>query len=160
MRFVLGLGFSLLCCAFYCATAQAEVGKASASPGEWFLGFNIGGVASWGPDKQAYSILYLNEASFEGEVLLDDGAFYFGGIEVGHVFDNPSLPLERVELNLDFRKMTRSLHKSPDVASLIVIESNFTGGGFSIEDPALTAEDDESDVEARLMTLLASDLQV
>jgi hypothetical protein len=34
-------------------TAQAEVGKASAGPGEWFLGFNLGGGASWGPGKQA-----------------------------------------------------------------------------------------------------------
>lgn len=135
-----------------CSAAQAEVGKASASPGQWFLGFNVGGGASWGPDKQAYSDVDLNTQTFEGETVLDDGAFYAGGIEIGHVFANPAMPLDRVELNLDFRKMVSSLKSDPADATLLVIDPNNLGGGIEIGggDVTASAKDDESDIEARL----------
>jgi hypothetical protein len=62
------------------------------------------------------------------------------------------LPLDRVELNLDFRKMTASLHRNPADATLLVIDPETLGGGIGLggNDLTVSAEDDESDIEARL----------
>jgi len=143
-----GITLGFLCC----EAAHAEIGKASASPGEWFLGFNIGGGASWGPGKQAYADVDFNDSSYQGQTVLDDGAFYAGGLEIGHVFADPALPLDRVELNLDFRKMTASLHRNPADATLLVLDPETLGGGIGLggDDVSVSAEDDESDIEARL----------
>ena len=131
-----------------CGTAYAEVGKASASPGEWFLGLNAGAGATWAPERQAYQ----HAPPFgTDEVDFDDGSFFWGGLEVGYVFAEPTTLMDRVELNVDFRGMSRSLDRNPGALFWLFRDENLnatvTAGDPGID---IDGEDEQSDIEARL----------
>ena len=138
-----------LACAFASSSVQAEVGKASAGPGEWFLGFNLGGGAAWGPERQAY-ITQAGPTDF-GTVDFDGGAFFSGGVEIGYRFAEPAALVDRIELNVDLNMLSRDLDRDPALALLALAdESQFSGTGASGTDTHADGNEDMAGVEVRL----------
>lgn len=145
-----------------CGSAQAEMGKASAGPGEWFLGLNGGGGASWGPEHQAY---IHQDGPSNDNVDFDNGAFYFLGLEAGYVLADPTSLLDRIELSVDLRGRGRSLTRNPGQLAFIHIneDNSSTFIGRASPDQVVKGDDETTDYEFRLSfknTLFADESHV
>lgn len=145
-----GLVFaSALACALASDGALAEVGRASAGPGQWFLGFNLGGGAAWGPDRQAY--ISRTELNDLGTVDFDGGAFFSGGVEIGYRLAEPDALLDRIELNVDLNMLSRDVDRDPGTALLsLANEEFFSVTGASGPDTRADGVEDTAGVEVRL----------
>lgn len=146
-----------LCAGLGSIAAHAEVGKATAGPGEWYLGLSGGGGATWGAERQAF-------VSQHGEVNFDDGGYFILGLEAGYVLENPSLLFDRIELATELRGQTRDFTRDPASAAQGLVDPIFSatvalGGGFTQVD----SDEEEVDAEVRLSfknTLVESDSHV
>ncbi|WP_119391575.1 hypothetical protein [Taklimakanibacter lacteus] len=149
MRIALGVVAGLVLAAVQAQQAAAEIGKASAAPGEWWLGFNIGAAATWGPEHQAYLEVTQSDPN---PVDFDDGFVFGGGVELGYSLRDPAL-FDRVELNLDLSTLSRG-ESETGLNSVGLAMSDGTSGRFSsVSDPGavdVTADEDGFDVETRV----------
>ena len=145
-------GASALACVFASGGALAEVGKASAGPGEWFLGFNAGGGAAWGTEHEAY---IAGDNSNKRSVNFDEGIFYSGGVEIGYRFAEPDSLVDRMELNVDLGMLSRDISRDTTGAFFALKDGNGDRDGFGFfgfSNPELRAEGEEetASIETRL----------
>jgi hypothetical protein len=149
LRIALGVAAGLILAAVQAPQAAAEIGKASAAPGEWWLGFNIGGAATWGPDHQAFLEL---TPSGPDPVDFDDGFVFGGGVELGYSFRDPAL-FDRIELNLDLSTLSRGENETGLNSAGFATSDGNSGMTSSVSDPGavdVSADEDGFDVETRL----------
>jgi hypothetical protein len=135
-----------------CGTAQAEVGRASANPGEWFLGFTAGGGSLWGTEHEAYM---KGTTSDSKPVNFDKGDFISGGAEIGYRLEDPAGLIDRVELNLDLGRLSRNIDRDSTSAFFALMEDNDNRdafGVFNFFDPQLRVDGEEetTQIETRL----------
>ena len=145
-----GAGIFLSLC--ICGAAQAEVGKASAGPGEWFLGFTVGGGGLWGTEHEAY----LRDNSSSGRPAnFDKGHFISGGAEIGYRLENQDGWFDRVEFNLDLGRLSRRIDRDTSSALFAIAESGddwLLFGPSNFFSPQLRADGEEktTGIETRL----------
>lgn len=131
-------------------SARAEIGKASAAPGQWFLGFDAGGAASWGAERQVVTEFHQSGRS---DLNFDEGTLFTGGLEVGYVLAEPNALFSRVEFNLDLSMLSRSERRDDaDNAGVVIADHNSLASiQFSAQDGIIIDGDDsQTDVEARV----------
>ncbi|MGE0009155.1 MAG: hypothetical protein AB7S92_26715, partial [Parvibaculaceae bacterium] len=151
MRHALLAGAGLLL--VFCGTAHAEIGRASAGPGEWFLGFGLGGAATWGAKRQAAQQGTQIDQPFH-DLDYDDGTILTGGVEVGHVLADPSWLFDRMELNIDLSTVLRDVNEVGHAASLAQVgHGRAVTAAFGSDSPdgvEVEGDDTQLDVETRL----------
>ncbi|MGE4251257.1 MAG: hypothetical protein AB7F09_17865 [Parvibaculaceae bacterium] len=137
-----------------CGTAHAEVGQASAAPGQWYLGFTAGGGALWGTDHEAYM------GGGEGPITpgpdtlhpvnFDAGVFFSGGVDIGYRFESAAV-IDRIELNLDLGMQSRNIDHDTSHA-FFALEGSSPFGAYNWFDPQLRAagNEDTGSIETRL----------
>jgi hypothetical protein len=67
-------GFLLAC--MFGGSARAEIGKATAQPGEWYWGRTGSGAARFGADRQAAQKRKMDSIEDYQNVLYDDGSIW------------------------------------------------------------------------------------
>lgn len=143
-----GLAVGLIASSLYCGAGHAEIGKASAAPGDWFMGFNLGGAATWGADRQVARV-----DSPARDLDYDDGVIATGGLEIGYVMEGEASPFDRVELNVDVFAVFRDVDDRTDFAAVLNADGNSNTSSTFSSDPGgieVTGEDSQFDIEARL----------
>lgn len=141
----------MLACALASGGAQAETGKASAAPGQWFFGFNVGGGPAWGPDHEAFAKGPRLATDLESQNFTD-GAFFTGGLEAGYRFEPGSL-LDRVELNVDLNMQSRDINRDPNNVMFSAVDRNGKRDAFglgSFDYLHVDGDEDTAGMEARL----------
>lgn len=150
--------FAAFCVVFAATSAHAEIGKASAGPGEWFMGFNVGAGVVWGTAHEAY-VGYTGEglsptAETTYPVNFDEGLFFSGGGEIGYRLAEPAAGIDRIEFDLDLGMMSRDVDRDANHALLGINDGdNRIFGGLSKHfDPDLRIGNEEETawLEARL----------
>ena len=135
-------------CALCGGAAQAEIGMATASPGEWFFGFNFGGANTWGAERQVALVSddIISPRPEFSELLYDEGTLLTGGLEGGYVFAKFSF-LDRIEINVDVSALSRDAGTFTGIARFRNTQS---AGTLSDRPIAVEGDDSQTEVEARL----------
>jgi hypothetical protein len=136
-------------------SAHAEIGKATAAPGEWYWGLTGGAAATFGADRQ----IAQERGSFDPgtaweNVDYDDGSIWTLGLELGHTLAEPTAWLDRIEFNFDGSVTFRS-GDAETTYSQVAVRDRKTGdttsyGLGSTEGVDIDGDDTQIDLEARV----------
>ncbi|MGE0007483.1 MAG: hypothetical protein AB7S92_18090 [Parvibaculaceae bacterium] len=149
----LGAGAVLLLAGLWGSAAQAEIGKTTAQPGEWYWGLTGSAAFTTGATRQvAQKLGNLPTDSWEN-VDFDDGSIWTLGLEVGHSLADPGAWVDRLEFNFDASVSLRSAEDEEINAGLATRDADSTVSyqfGSNPEKVDIKGNDTQVDLEARI----------
>jgi hypothetical protein len=104
----LGAGTVFLLVCMFGGSTQAEIGKATAQPGEWYWGLTGSAAATFGADRQVAQKRDINSFDDFQNVPYDDGSIWTLGLELGRTLPEPGAWVDRIEINFDASVTFRS----------------------------------------------------